>query len=77
MLRHAEASLSTLRAQAAKRTVRDVEVTLTQARRYLGATITTARINREPVTITDHGKPVATLVPVLPAQEVPADPQAR
>jgi prevent-host-death family protein len=53
-----------------------VKITLTEARRYLGRTITKARVTGEPVTITDYGEVVAVLTPVMPGQEAPAEPQA-
>jgi prevent-host-death family protein len=48
-----------------------VLITLTEAARKLGRLITQARISGEPVTITNHGEHVATLVPVVPPQREP------
>ena len=60
-------------AELAVCTLRHVLITLTDARRRLGRIITQARISGEPVTITDMGEPVATLVPLIPPQRPTPD----
>jgi prevent-host-death family protein len=56
-------------------TLRDVLITLTEARRTLGRVITRARITGEPVVITDRDEPVVTLIPMT-APQPETDPAA-
>lgn len=57
-------------------TVRDMLITLTEARRTLGRLITRARITGEQVIITDRDEPVATLTPVPPPPHPETGPAA-